>query len=78
MEKSIQTTGLNATQVKDMFLYVGEKVQENKPFLTKIDSAIGDGDHGIGMSVGFKKAEENLGKKSLRIFMMYLKQSVCQ
>ncbi|NEY19318.1 dihydroxyacetone kinase subunit L [Bacillus ginsengihumi] len=63
MEKSIQTTGLNATQVKDMFLYVGEKVQENKPFLTKIDSAIGDGDHGIGMSVGFKKAEENLGKK---------------
>lgn len=51
---------LNASQVKDMFIYVGEKVIENKPFLTRIDSAIGDGDHGIGMSVGFTKAEENL------------------
>lgn len=51
---------LNPTQVKEMFLYVGEKVVESKPFLTKIDSAIGDGDHGIGMSVGFTKADENL------------------
>ncbi|MDR4889545.1 dihydroxyacetone kinase subunit DhaL [Fredinandcohnia sp. QZ13] len=51
---------LNPNQVKEMFLYVGEKVVESKPLLTKIDSAIGDGDHGIGMSVGFTKAEESL------------------
>jgi dihydroxyacetone kinase phosphoprotein-dependent L subunit len=51
---------LTANQVKDMLLYVGFKVIESKPLLTKIDSAIGDGDHGIGMSVGFTKAEENL------------------
>lgn len=51
---------LTASQVKDMFLYVGDKVIESKPLLTKIDSAIGDGDHGIGMSVGFKKVKENL------------------
>ncbi|MFS0822045.1 dihydroxyacetone kinase subunit DhaL [Bacillus sp. 1P02SD] len=51
---------LNPNQVKEMFLYVGEKVVESKPLLTKIDSAIGDGDHGIGMSVGFTKADENL------------------
>ncbi len=58
---STQTlNALNPTQVKEMFLYVGEKVVESKPLLTKIDSAIGDGDHGIGMSVGFTKAEENL------------------
>ena len=54
---------LTPNQVRDMFLYVGQKVVENKPFLTKIDSAIGDGDHGIGMSVGFTKAEENLKGK---------------
>lgn len=54
---------LTASQVKDMLLYVGEKVKESKPFLTKIDSAIGDGDHGIGMSVGFTKAEESLKDK---------------
>jgi dihydroxyacetone kinase phosphoprotein-dependent L subunit len=58
---SIETVNsITASQVKDMFLYVGEKVVESKPLLTKIDSAIGDGDHGIGMSVGFTKAEENL------------------
>ncbi|MFK4997119.1 dihydroxyacetone kinase subunit DhaL [Bacillus sp. N9] len=58
---SIKTiNSLTASQVKDMFLYVGEKVVDSKPLLTKIDSAIGDGDHGIGMSVGFTKAEENL------------------
>lgn len=51
---------ITASQAKDMFLYVGEKVIESKPLLTKIDSAIGDGDHGIGMSVGFVKADENL------------------
>ncbi|SES78130.1 dihydroxyacetone kinase, C-terminal domain [Salinibacillus kushneri] len=58
-----RTNTLDVKQVKDMFLYVGEKVIENKPYLTKVDSAIGDGDHGIGMSVGFKSAEENLNKK---------------
>lgn len=63
MSNSTYEVKLNAEQVKEMFLYVGEQVIENKPFLTKIDSAIGDGDHGIGMSVGFKKAEENLNKK---------------
>ncbi|MEH7222802.1 dihydroxyacetone kinase subunit DhaL [Bacillus sp. JJ1566] len=58
---STQTlNALNPNQVKEMFLYVGEKVVESKPLLTKIDSAIGDGDHGIGMSVGFTKADENL------------------
>ncbi|WP_040203665.1 dihydroxyacetone kinase subunit DhaL [Neobacillus jeddahensis] len=63
MPNSLQEVQLNAVQVKEMFLYVGEKVRENKPLLTKIDSAIGDGDHGIGMSVGFTKAEEGLRQK---------------
>ncbi|SFJ52427.1 dihydroxyacetone kinase DhaL subunit [Halobacillus dabanensis] len=63
MQTDALIINLNATQVKEMFLYVGEKVRENKPLLTKIDSAIGDGDHGIGMSIGFTKAEENLKEK---------------
>lgn len=54
---------LDASQVKEMLLYVGEKVKESKPILTKIDSEIGDGDHGIGMSVGFTKVEETLKSK---------------
>lgn len=53
---------LTPEQTKEMMLYVGKKVIEAKPTLTEIDSAIGDGDHGIGMEVGFKKAAENLSK----------------
>jgi len=63
MPNSLQEVRLTAAQVKEMFLYVGKQVRESKPLLTKIDSAIGDGDHGIGMSVGFTKAEENLTQK---------------
>ncbi|WP_035428808.1 dihydroxyacetone kinase subunit DhaL [Bacillus sp. NSP9.1] len=63
MTSHSETVTLNAAQVKEMFLYVGRKIRENKPLLTKVDSAIGDGDHGIGMSVGFTKAEENLTNK---------------
>lgn len=56
---------LTVEQTKEMFQFVGEKVIASKPRLTEIDSAIGDGDHGIGMSVGFKKAIENLNQKEL-------------
>lgn len=56
-------TSMSPQQVKEMFIYVGEKVIENKPLLTEVDSAIGDGDHGIGMSVGFTEAKANLEKK---------------
>ncbi|MDK2886143.1 MAG: phosphoenolpyruvate---glycerone phosphotransferase subunit DhaL [Thermosipho sp. (in: thermotogales)] len=31
------------------------KIKENKEFLTQLDSAIGDGDHGINMDRGFSK-----------------------
>ncbi|WP_169871237.1 dihydroxyacetone kinase subunit DhaL [Shouchella patagoniensis] len=53
---------LTPEQTKAMILYIGEKVIEAKPTLTEIDSAIGDGDHGIGMETGFNKATENLLK----------------
>src|SRR5699024_7533020 len=48
-----------------MFLHVADKVIGSKDLLTEVDSAIGDGDHGTGMSVGFKQAIENLNSKEL-------------
>ncbi|WP_449354215.1 dihydroxyacetone kinase subunit DhaL [Virgibacillus natechei] len=66
MNVEAQTASLSVAQVKEMFLYVGKKVIENKPLLTEVDSAIGDGDHGIGMSVGFSKAEEDLSQKECK------------
>ena len=43
---------LSAEDARNMLLYVADKIIENKPYLTEVDSAIGDGDHGIGMAGG--------------------------
>ncbi|BDF33707.1 dihydroxyacetone kinase subunit L [Lachnospiraceae bacterium] len=53
---------MNAQQAKDMLLYVADTIIEAKPMLTEVDSAIGDGDHGIGMAGGLKKAKDKLLK----------------
>jgi dihydroxyacetone kinase-like protein len=36
-------------------------IVENAAYLSEIDGAIGDGDHGINMSKGFRRAVERLG-----------------
>lgn len=50
-------------EVKEMILHVADKIILNKPYLTEIDSAIGDGDHGIGMSQGMEKVIERISEK---------------
>ena len=55
---------LDANKTKEMMLYVSEKIIENLDFLTEVDSKIGDGDHGIGMQIGFTKAKEALEKSN--------------
>jgi phosphoenolpyruvate---glycerone phosphotransferase subunit DhaL len=39
------------------------KIQENKQYLSDIDGAIGDGDHGINMNKGFTLCREALDKE---------------
>jgi dihydroxyacetone kinase len=53
---------LNAEDTRNMLLYVADKIIAKKPYLTEIDSAIGDGDHGIGMAGGMQKAKKKLLK----------------
>lgn len=43
-------------QLHEWLEKANEKIQNNKEFLTQLDQAIGDGDHGINMSRGFKEA----------------------
>ncbi|WIF93927.1 dihydroxyacetone kinase subunit DhaL [Caminicella sporogenes] len=49
---------------RDMLLKIlhniAKVVEENRQFLTDLDAAIGDGDHGINMNKGFKAVEEKL------------------
>lgn len=53
-------TKLTWEQTRQMLLFTADAIIESKPFLTQIDSQIGDGDHGIGMEIGMKKAKEKL------------------
>lgn len=53
---------LNVEDARNMLLYIADKIIANKPYLTEIDSAIGDGDHGIGMEGGMQKAKRKLLK----------------
>lgn len=45
---------------KEMILAACDAIIQNKPYLTEVDSKIGDGDHGIGMAGGMTKAKEAL------------------
>lgn len=47
-------------QVIAMLKEMASAMAENKEYLTELDSAIGDGDHGINMDRGFKKVVEKL------------------
>lgn len=51
---------LNADKARELLIYAADQIIESKPFLTEIDSAIGDGDHGIGMAGGMQKAKAKL------------------
>lgn len=54
---------LTVDQVTDMIIRVCDAIIENKPYLTEVDSRIGDGDHGIGMAGGMEKAKAALESK---------------
>ncbi len=40
-------------------------IQKNKAYLSEVDGAIGDGDHGINMNKGFCMCEDKLGGESV-------------
>jgi dihydroxyacetone kinase-like protein len=44
----------------NILLKISNEIIDNKKHLTKLDSAIGDGDHGINLARGFKKVKEEL------------------
>ncbi len=51
---------MNYGQVWDMLMAAADRIIQCEPYLTKIDSAIGDGDHGIGMKNGMLAAKAYL------------------
>ncbi|MBS5983343.1 dihydroxyacetone kinase subunit DhaL [Clostridium butyricum] len=61
---------VNGEELKNIFNKINIVIEENKLYLSELDAAIGDGDHGLNMSKGFKAVvkkindleEDDLGK----------------
>ncbi|UOQ94534.1 dihydroxyacetone kinase subunit L [Halobacillus shinanisalinarum] len=51
---------LQVEQIVTWMEKANEKVQDNKEYLTSLDQAIGDGDHGINMARGFKEVVQKV------------------
>lgn len=51
---------MNCGELRQMLLACADRIIRNEPYLTGVDSAIGDGDHGIGMKNGMLAAKSYL------------------
>ena len=51
---------IDAKKTIEMLQAIVKKIESEKDFLTELDNAIGDGDHGINLSRGFQKVAEKL------------------
>lgn len=51
---------MNTTQVKEILYKIVNRINEEKDFLTDLDNAIADGDHGMNLARGFLAVEEML------------------
>ena len=51
---------IDTKKITEMLRAIIEKIEAEKDFLTELDNAIGDGDHGINLSRGFQKVAEKL------------------
>lgn len=51
---------INGSDVKRILRKINVMLEENKLYLSELDAAIGDGDHGLNMSKGFKAVVEKI------------------
>ena len=49
---------IDQEQVLEILHAIGEKITEEKLYLTELDNVIGDGDHGINLARGFAEVEK--------------------
>ena len=51
---------MNSSKTIEILRKIGDKIIEQKDFLTELDRPIGDNDHGINMARGFEAVKEKL------------------
>ncbi|MGO6747305.1 dihydroxyacetone kinase subunit DhaL [Rhizobium ruizarguesonis] len=54
-----------ARQLCTMFQRIATAIEDNKDYLSELDGAIGDGDHGITMSIGFRAVTAEIAKMDI-------------
>lgn len=55
---------VDVSVMQEMFISAAEHIIEKEPYLTEIDSVIGDGDHGTGMKRGFSAVKRMLEERT--------------
>jgi dihydroxyacetone kinase phosphoprotein-dependent L subunit len=55
-------TSINAHALRDLLLHVADRIQASEAELNAFDSAIGDGDHGITMRIGFQAVRKRIAQ----------------
>jgi dihydroxyacetone kinase-like protein len=60
----MSTPDLNLEETKELFQFVAGRMIGYQDVLTQADKAIGDGDHGVGMSRGFEAVARKLEEES--------------
>lgn len=51
---------MNTARLTELILNLGQVIEQNRDYLTDLDRAIGDADHGINMTKGFRAVAEKL------------------
>ena len=57
---------LDVRQLKQLLQKVARLIIESEPYLTEIDTVIGDGDHGTGMKCGFTAVQKMLSESEFQ------------
>jgi dihydroxyacetone kinase-like protein len=53
---------MSAQDFREMMIFVAGRMTEEEPHLNSLDAAVGDGDHGITMQLGFAAVARKLGE----------------
>ena len=56
-----------ATAGRPLVLALVDTIETNRAYLSEVDGAIGDGDHGINMSKGFALTKTRLGDQTISV-----------
>ena len=67
---------LTKQQILDWLQTVAQTISENKDYLTELDAAIGDADHGINLDRRWQKVVSQLSKLETKDIGTILKQLV--